>query len=214
VQTWLQLAKVNKVVLPPKLRREDVRFSDALVEVFLNEFTKQGQVVFDPFAGYGTALLVAEGMGRIGYGIEYNEQRARYVQGLLEHPGHLIHGDSRRLLDYDQPPFDLCLTSPPYMNMSDDENPFADYGQKGFSYQSYLQEIGRIFSQVARKMNPSGHVVIEISNLKKKGEVTALAWDAAREVSQVLHFEGERVICWDEYGYGYNHSYCLVFSKP
>jgi len=28
----------------------------------------------------------------------------------------------------------------------------------------------------------------------------------------VLHFEGEVVVCWDRYGYGYEHSYCLVYS--
>jgi hypothetical protein len=55
--------------------------------------------------------------------------------------------------------------------------------------------------------------VIEAANLKKQGSVTTLAWDIAREVSRMLHFEGEIVIGWDRYGYGYNHSYCLVFSK-
>ena len=73
--------------------------------------------------------------------------------------------------------------------------------------------MGRIFSKVAHKLNPSGHVVIEASNLKKKGHVTMLAWDITREVSKFLRFEGETIICWDKYGYGYNHSYCLVFSK-
>jgi len=214
VPTYLHLARGNQAVLPPEFRREDGRFSDTLVEFFLNEFTKAGDIVFDPFAGYGTTLLVSESMGRTGYGIEQGGKKAKYVQGLLEHPGHLIHGDSRKLLEYDLPNFDLCLTSPPYTNKSDDENPFVDYRQKGFGYGSYLEEIGRIFSQVARKMNPSGHVVIEISNLKKKGEVTTLAWDVAGVVSQVLRFEGERVLCRDEYGYGYDHSYCLIFSKP
>jgi hypothetical protein len=73
--------------------------------------------------------------------------------------------------------------------------------------------MGNIFSQVSQKMKPSGRLVIEASNLKKNGEVTTLAWDIAREVSHILHFEGETIIGWDEYGYGYNHSYCLVFSK-
>jgi DNA modification methylase len=213
VQTWLHLTRGNKTVLPPRFRHEDVRASENMLEFFVNEFTEKGQIVFDPFAGFGTTLLVAEEMGRIGYGIEYSKQKADYVHGLLDHPEHLIHGDSRNLMDYDLPFFDLCLTSPPYTNERDDENPFVDYRQKGFDYPSYLQEMGRIFSQVAHKLNPSGHVVIEASNLKKKGHVTTLAWDIAREVSKTLRFEGETIICWDKYGYGYNHSYCLVFSK-
>ena len=214
VQTWLQLPRGNKAVLPSRFRREDVRCSDALVEYFLNEFTKEGQVVFDPFAGYGTSLLIAEEMGRLGYGIESSAQKASYVHGLLEHPERLIHGDSRKLLKYDLPLFDLCLTSPPYTHQSDTENPFVDYRQKGFDYPSYLQEIGHISSQVAQKMAPAGHMVIEVANLKKMGEVTTLAWDVAREVSKVFHFDGETILCWDKYGYGYNHSYCLVFSTP
>jgi DNA modification methylase len=213
-QTWLQFTRGNKTVLPSRFQHEDVRASNNMLEHFIKEYTSEGQVVFDPFAGFGTTLLVAEELGRIACGIEYSQPKAEYVRGLLIHPERLIEGDSRKLLDYDLPGFDLCLTSPPYTNENDSENPFVDYRQKGFDYPSYLKEMGNIFSQVAQKLNPSGHVVIEAANLKKQEHVTTLAWDIAREVSKVLHFEGEIMIGWDRYGYGYNHSYCLVFSKP
>jgi len=213
VQTWLHLPRGNKIILPSRFQHENVRAADSLVEYCVNEFSEKGQVVFDPFAGYGTTLLIAEELGRAGYGIEFSKEKATYVQGLLAHPEHLIHGDSRKLAEYDLPLIDLCLTSPPYTNQSDTENPFVDYRQKGFDYSSYLKEMGHIFSQVSQKIKPSAYVVIEASNLKKNGQVTTLAWDIAREVSRIFHFEGETVIGWDEYGYGYNHSYCLVFSK-
>ena len=213
VQTWMHLPRGNKAILPARFRHEDVRYADSLVEYCINKFTEKGQIVFDPFAGFGTTLLVAEEMGRVGYGIEFSKQKADYIHGLLEHPERLIHGDSRNLLEYNLPNFDLCLTSPPYTNQSDDENPFVDYRKKGFDYQSYLLEMGNIFSQVSQKLRPNGYVVIEASNLKKMGQVTTLAWDIAREVSKSFHFEGETIICWDKYGYGYNHSYCLVYSK-
>jgi DNA modification methylase len=183
------------------------------VEYCVNTYSEKGQVVFDPFAGFGTSLLVAEELGRIGYGIEYSKSKADYVHRLLEHPERLIHGDSRKLMEYDLPWIDLCFTSPPYTNQADTENPFVDYRQRGFDYPSYLEEMGNIFSQVSQKMKPSGRLVIEASNLKKNAEVTTLAWDIARGVSRHFHFDGETVICWEEYGYGYNHSYCLVFSK-
>jgi DNA modification methylase len=212
-QTWVHLPRGNKVVLPPRYRHENVRAADSLVEYCVDKYSAQGQVVFDPFAGYGTTLLIAEELGRYGYGIEFSKEKADFVKGLLAEPEHLIHGDSLKLMEYELPLIDLCLTSPPYTNQSDTENPFVDYRQKGFDYSSYLQGMGNIFSQVSQKMNPSGHLVIEASNLKKDGEVTTLAWDIAREVSRIFRFEGETIICWDEYGYGYNHSYCLVFSK-
>jgi DNA modification methylase len=116
-------------------------------------------------------------------------------------------------MEYDLPLIDLCFTSPPYTNQADTENPFVDFRARGFDYPSYLEEMGNIFSQVSQKMKPSGHLVIEASNLKKNGQVTTLAWDIAREVSRHFHFDGETIVCWEDYGYGYNHSYCLVFSN-
>ena len=212
-QTWLYLPRGNKLVLPQRFQGGDIRCADSLVEYCIKEFSEEGQVVFDPFAGFGTTLLIAEQMGRVGYGIEYSKSKADYVQKVLQHPQHLIHGDSRKLTEYDLPRIDLCFTSPPYTNVMDTENPFVDYRQRGFNYPSYLEEMGNIFVQVAQKMLPNGRLVIEAANLKKLGQVTTLAWDIAREVSRIFHFEGETIICWDEYGYGYNHSYCLVFSK-
>ncbi|HKI53406.1 MAG TPA: DNA methyltransferase [Anaerolineales bacterium] len=209
----MKLTKGNHIVLPEEFNNDHIRFSDSVVEFFLKEFTKEGDIVFEPFAGYGTTLLIAELMERIACGIEYTKRKAEYIRGLLKHPDHIIHGDSRRLLDYELPPFDLCLTSPPYTNKVDDENPFTDYTERVYEYSSYLKDIKHIFAQVAQKMKPSAHVVIEISNLKREREVTTLAWDVAREVSQILHFNGEIVLCWDKNSYGYCHSYCLVFSK-
>ncbi len=213
VQTWLSLPRGNKIVLPARFQHENVRAADSLVEYCIKEYSEEGQVVFDPFAGYGTTLVVAEELGRHGYGIEFSKEKADFVKGLLAEPEHLIHGDSLKLTEYDLPLIDLCLTSPPYTNASDTENPFVDYRQKGFDYSSYLQGMGNVFVQVSRKMKPSGRLVIEVSNLKKNGEVTTLAWDIAREVSKTFHFEGETVFCWEEYGYGYNHCYGLVFTK-
>ncbi len=58
-------------------------------------------------------------------------------------------------------------------------------------------------------------VVIEVANLKGPLGVTTLAWDIAAVVGQVLTFEGEIVIAWElGYGYGYDHSYCLIFRNP
>lgn len=211
--THLHLTNSSRRALPSEYQDDDVRYPESLVEHFLNEFTREGDIVLDPFAGYGTTLLVAESMGRVGYGIEFTERKVHYVKGLLKHPDRLIHGDARCLTDYGLPSFDLCLTSPPYTTHNDEDNPFTDYSEKGNGYAAYLQETRHIFAQVARLIKPFARVVIEIANLKDETGVTPLAWDVATEVSEVLHFDGEIVICWDKYGYGYDHSYCLVFSK-
>lgn len=213
MKTHLQLHNAHNYQLPPEYQNDDVRMADALVEYLLREFTKEGDLVFDPFAGYGTTLYVAEELGRVGYGIEYIEGKAKFIQSRLAHPEHIIHGDSRQLSKYDLPRFDFCMTSPPYTPKEDMENPFTGYTEQGNTYSKYLRDIADIYEQVAQAMKPSAHVVIEVANLKTSQGVTPLAWDVAHAVSRVLTFEGEIVVCWDEYGFGYDHSYCLLFSN-
>lgn len=212
MKTHVQLQNVHRYELPSEFQADDVRYAESVVERFLREFTQEGDIVFDPFAGYGTTLLVAEEMGRVAYGVEFDERRVAYARSRLNHPENLIHGDSRQLASYDLPPFDFSIASPPYMGKNDLENPFTNYTTEG-SYEAYLQDICGIYAQVGRLMKPDARVVIEVANLRLPDGLTTLAWDIARVVSQVLRFEGEVVVGWDTYGYGYDHSYCLVFAK-
>ncbi len=215
MKTYLHLSDIKSAELPPQFREDDVRFSEQLVEHFLQRFTQVGDIVFDPFAGFGTTLLVAEALGRIPYGIEFDQQRAHYIQARLQYPSHLIQGDSRYLTRYSLPTFDFSLTSPPYMNKDDSEDPFTAYTLPGRGYGEYLETIQQIYAQIHQLMKPEARVVIEVANLKSSGGVTTLAWDIAAAVSQVLTFEGEIVIEWEQsYGYGYDHSYCLEFRNP
>ncbi len=104
------------------------------------------------------------------------------------------------------------MTSPPYTSPDDQDDPLSDYQIKSRGYAAYLRDMRSVYGQLRSKMKPGGIVVLEIANIKRNGRVTTLAWDVAQEISQVLRFEGEVVVCWDQYGYGYDHSYCLVYS--
>ena len=198
--------------LPAAYKADDVRYPESLVERFLVEFTREVDTVLDPFAGYGTTLIVAERLGRVPFGVELDEVKVQYVRRMLGWPESLIQGDARNLASLDLPAIDFSMTSPPYMNKGDREDPFSAYREKGKGYAAYLQDIRSIYAQLRTLMKPAGRVVLEVANLKLEGQVTTLAWDVAAEVSKVLHFEGEVVVCWDHYGYGYDHSYCLVYS--
>ncbi len=191
-----------------------MRFSESLAECFIHQYSQPGDIVFDPFTGFGTTLRVAERLNRTPYGLEFDERRVEYVRTLLQHPDHLIHGDSRHLEKYNLPLFDFSLTSPPYMSKNDREDPFTGYTLPGSGYTAYLRDLQQIYAQMRLLMNPGARIVIEASNLKGNNGVTTLAWDIANTVGQVLVFEGEMVIEWEgSYGYGYDHSYALIFTR-
>ncbi len=173
-----------------------------------------GDLVFDPFAGFGTTLVVAEAMGRVAFGIEVDAQRAEFIRSRLRHPHQLIHGDARRLAAYNLPAFDFSMTSPPYMNRHDVEDPFTNYTTTGGGYGAYLRDLRAIYAHLAPRLKDEARDVVEVANLKGGAGVTTLAWDVAVAISEVLRFDGEVVVGWDHYGYGYDHSYCLVFTRP
>ena len=75
MKTFINLNNNKKTKLPEEFRSDDVRYTESLVRFFLEEYTKEGDIVFDPFAGYGTTLLVAEKMLRIPFGVEYEAER-------------------------------------------------------------------------------------------------------------------------------------------
>ncbi len=62
MKTFLQLTHRQPAPLPPAFQHDDVRYAPELVQIFLEEYTRPGQLVFDPFAGFGATLVVAEAL--------------------------------------------------------------------------------------------------------------------------------------------------------
>lgn len=212
MRTFLRLKNQQRTRLPAEFRGEELRYPQELVALFLRQYTLPGDAVLDPFAGYGTSLAAAEAMDRAGFGVEADARRVRYARTLLRHPERLIHGDARLLAGYGLPLFGFCITSPPFMAHDETEN-VLNGEQRPDAYAAYLSDLAAIYRGVAALLRPGARAVLEVSNLKGPGGTTMLAWDVARAVAQVLTFEGEVVIGWDHYAYGYDHSYCLVFRR-
>ena len=224
MQTFLQLVHEYEFDLPDRFEG-DPRTPATYVEHFLTTFTDADDTVLDPFAGYGTTLRVAERLGREAYGIEYDADVASFAREQVDHPERLIHGDALDAASYDEvPPIDCCFTSPPYMVEVMEPDPLTNYTETGREYERYLADLGRVFDHVDDLLRAGGHVLIDVSNMKFEGTVTTLAWDVADEVADRYRFEGEIVVTWKAdnssrdhgegtYGYGYDHSYCLVFEQ-
>ena len=215
MRTVITLPNDEPFPLPPEWADDDVRYPPSLVRLFLEEHTRPGDVVFDPFAGFGTTLAVAAEMGRRGLGVERDERRCAYARTLLPDPAALIHGDARRIAELGLPSIDFSMTSPPYMSRWDHpQDPLTAYAEPSRGYGTYLADVREVYRQIGALMTESAVAVVEVANLKKTEGVTTLAWDLAGAIGEVLRFEGEVVVAWEPtYGYGYDHSYCLLFRR-
>ena len=54
----------------PEGTADDIHFTEALAASVIGHASLPGELVLDPFAGYGTTVTVAERMGRRAIGIE------------------------------------------------------------------------------------------------------------------------------------------------
>ncbi len=189
---------------------DDVHFTEALAASVIEDTTAPGDLVLDPFAGYGTTLAVAERLGRRAVGVELLAEHVELARARTS--ALVVQGDARRLADLVAGPVDLVLTSPPYMTaVHHPENPLTGYATGDGHYATYLREIGVVFAQVAGLLRPGGHAVLNVANLATGDVVTPLAWDVGRAVSEHLTFRGETFLCWDEHPPGHAGDYLLWF---
>lgn len=214
MKPWLHLRIAELVEQRPLGAEEDVHFPESLVAAVIDEYTVPGQRVLDPFAGYGTTLVVAERMGRNAIGVELLPQRAELIRTRLTGDAEVVTGDARELAALVTGPVDLCFTSPPYMTAAGHpQNPLTAYQTLDGDYATYLAELGDIFAQVAALLRPGGHTVINVANLPTGPTITPLAWDVARFVAEHLTLRQEVFLCWDEQPAGVGGDYCLVFQR-
>ena len=193
---------------------DDVGFSESFVESILATYTEPGDVVLDPFVGFGTTVAVAERMDRVGYGVELLEDRADFARARVAHPERVITGDARLLETLDLPPADFSLTSPPYMNRHEHpQNPLNGYRTLDGDYRRYLDELRAIYRQMTTVLKPGASAAINVANLKASWGVTFLAWDVGQAVAEVMEFVSEIPICWDRQHPAITQDYCLIFTN-
>lgn len=103
-------------------------FPEKLIDRLIRMYTKEGDLVFDPFLGTGTTLEACVNTRRNGIGIELNEKFIPYAQKIVQQASQqavlgksislqVVHDDCRNLLKYvKEQTVQLMVTSPPYAN--------------------------------------------------------------------------------------------------
>ncbi len=214
VQPFIVQTLAELVAQRPPDGQEIVHFTESLAALVIEEYSSPHDLLLDPFAGFGTTLVVAERLGRRAIGVELMDERAAQIRARVGETISVVSGDARTLGSLVTAQVNLCFTSPPYMTANDHpENPLEAYEQNDGYYPSYLADIGAVFEQVAALLCPGGYAVLNVANTRSHGLMTPLAWDIARVVSQSLVLRQESFICWDRQPPGITGDYCLVFQR-
>lgn len=211
---------------PPELCRD-------LIDIF----SKEGQIVLDPFAGVGGTLLGATLCDRSAVGIEIVQ---RYVdiyrevcrrEGLEEQT--MICGDSLDKLDayVDQGrQFDFVLTDVPYWNMDSvkrSKGKFKRVGEKAIevrktklrafpaaqfkSKQEWLEQLSLIFEKTAMVLKKNHYLAVFIGDMYNKKQYHFLSADLA-DLLRSLKLTMKANIVWYDVSkslhiYGYLYEY-------
>lgn len=198
----------------PPFGDNDIRYPENLVRLFLKKYTKPGDKVFDPFAGLGTTLFVAEELKRIPFGIEAEGDRHAWAAGQLKNWQNLIHGDAARMARMDLPKMDFAMTSPPFMAKNERWNPLASGNPAKAGYETYLRQMTRIFKAMRAVMKKNACVVVQVDNLHQGRAYTPLVRDLSLAIAKSLTLEDEILVPWTKPPRSnYTHTHCLVFKN-
>lgn len=180
-------------ILKPQPRKKDeklhpAKYPEELVSMFINEFTKENDNVFDPMSGTGSTQLGAIKLNRNGYGTELSEFFTRiankrcveYINPtqkelFFEEKNQkfkILNKDARLLNEDDFPVIDYMLTSPPYwdmLNMKGAENQ-AKRIKQGLrtNYSDNEQDLGNI-SDYNKFLNELSGIYFNIIKIMKPG---------------------------------------------
>ena len=125
---WASLSKnVWNDVSSPRVGKHldhGATFPEKLANRFIQMYSKEGDLILDPFLGTGTTLEACRNTLRNGVGIELNERFISYAKDVCKQSTlnntvdlKVIHDDCRNLLKHlDEESVQLMVTSPPYAN--------------------------------------------------------------------------------------------------
>lgn len=187
--------------------QNDFRFPRELAQIVIADFSKEGDWIIDPFCGFGTTLHVAQEMGRNAVGFEVDEKRASFAaKGLLE-PNKVINARIEALDRQELPQFDLLFTSPPYVTVRLEDDPWG---------KTYFEDMELIFTKIKKVLKPSANLVIDVSNIRTGDGIRPLAWQFGELLSKLFSFQGEIIRANKSdtpAGPGYDHSYLLTYKN-
>lgn len=186
------------------------------VSRFIRFFTKEGDVVLDPFVGVGSTLKACAIENRKGVGIELNAKYAQLSKERVETEVEdsfqykqmqtVINDDASVAIDsFENDYFDFIVTSPPYWNILETvdhkarerqgsnldtkySNSKSDFGNIE-DYNVFLSRLVSLFESSSRILKHGKYMAIVVSDFRKKDDYYIFHADLARELEKTSSFK-------------------------
>lgn len=205
--SWLHLAAQDpRYRLPDDLRARDPFLARDCgwveqMRPLIRDLSAPGQLVLDPFCGFGTTLLAAALEQRNGIGIEVDPERAQLARERLTRLGF----EAPRVLACDAleglatlADIDLIATNLPYFGCNFGATAEASPQLYGCaSYAEYLERLRLIIDAMKSCLRPGAHVVATVQNVQVGYHFVAQAFDIARMLAERFTLLEERVLVYD-----------------
>jgi DNA methylase len=173
---------------------------------FVRGYSQPGDVVFDPFCGFGTTLLAAALEDRVGAGMEIDTFRASLARERLRRHGITAQIVEGALPSTDIPQrIDLCLTSVPYFGCRwTSTQSSAQTGESRSDAQlyaaphfaAYLEGLRAVFHAVRKALPEDGYCIAMAENVRIGERTLPVAWELARILDSLFLACDERVLCY------------------
>jgi SAM-dependent methyltransferase len=174
----------------------------AQVTPFIEQFSKDGDLVFDPFAGLGTSLLAAGRLGRRSVGIELDTERFMLLRKRIErHKNTLVHLPELLCADAltaDYPEeVALVATNFPYFSARPKTRDVNFYNI--LDYDVYLTRLEEVAKKCARSLKKGGHMIVFAENIRGwNGNMIPQAYDICARLSRHFNLKEERILLYEK----------------
>lgn len=202
----------------PASADEDVHMLAHIVDGVIEQHSAPGDLVFDPFAGFGTTLKRAVRAGRGAIGIELLPERVAQIR--RDVPQAIVgEGDARELVRVLGPlvqadpvgHVDLIVSSPPYMTVNEHSaDPLTAYEEDGADYGRYLDQLGLVATQCSWVLKTGGVLVWNVADMLYQDTVTTLIDDCAGVLARTFTDVHIAEIVWDIYPHDFVRDALIV----